>query len=460
MHGDNTLALVRPRLNDCYDLPFSQEQVTFAIPLLDEDLPLYVDPFLLWKSPSQQDNSLHAQIINSFNYLGSLFIKDRQDEASSLLIQLSESDEVGLGNSMSRKGLKIGPKTATEILSLFKDIPQIQKSGFTHFEEVQLLVEGIAQDRISDIACNLLMSFLVDYTIDECKRWSIPTAKSQIYIYNCKSNQFVSEAVDLPVNPETNRPVVLVPKRWLRFVAWINFSDFQEHYFAKHVDAERFRERVAILDYNRHNYDMVQAYVATREGARNDCSNDPLFRPISVISMKKKIQALSALKTGKTDNADKEYEGLMAPMLASAMYPELDFAAAQSRTVSNVLIRDLIFYNNRARDITIDLHNLYESRQIVMEMKNVAVLNNDHIDQLNRYMKEEFGRFGVILTRNPAPRAVHKNTIDLWSGQRRCILVLTDEDIKLMVKLYESKQRLPIEVLKKKYVEFSRDCPG
>lgn len=454
------MALVRPRLNDFYDLPFSQEQVSFAIPLLDEDLPLYVDPFLLWKSPSQQDNSLHAQIIISFNHLGTLFLKGRQDEAVSLLIKLSECDEVGLGNSMSRIGLKIGPQTAIDILSLFQDIPQVQKSGFTHFEEVQLLIEGVAQDRISDIACSLLMSFLVDYTIDECKRWSIPTAKSQVNIYNCKSNQFVSEAVDLPVNPDTKQPVVLVPKRWLRFVAWINFSDFQEHYFAKHADAERFRDRVAILDYNRHNYGIVQAYVATREGARNDCSNDPLFRPIPAVSMKRKTQALSALKTGKTDNADKEYEGLMAPMLASAMYPELDFAAAQSRTVSNVLIRDLIFYNNRACDITIDLHKLYESRQIVMEMKNVAVLNNDHIDQLNRYMKEEFGRFGVILTRNPAPKAVYKNTIDLWSGQRRCILVLIDEDIKLMGKLYESKQRLPIEVLKKKYVEFSRDCPG
>ena len=102
---------------------------------------------------------------------------------------------------MSRMGLKIGPKTAIDILSLFQDIPQVQKLGFTHFEEVQLLIEGVAQDRISDIACNLLMSFLVDYTIDECKRWSIPTAKSQVNIYTCKSNQFVAEAVDLPVNP-------------------------------------------------------------------------------------------------------------------------------------------------------------------------------------------------------------------------------------------------------------------
>jgi hypothetical protein len=75
-------------------------------------------------------------------------------------------------------------------------------------------------------------------------------------------------------------------------------------------------------------------------------------------------------------------------------------------------------------------------------------------------MKDEFGRFGVILTRNPPPKAVYKNMIDLWSGQRRCILVLTDEDIALIGQLYESKQRVPIEVLKKEYVEFSRDCPG
>ncbi len=53
--------IVRPRLNDFHNLSFTQEEVDFAIPFLDEDIPLYLDPFLLWKSPSQQDNSLHAE---------------------------------------------------------------------------------------------------------------------------------------------------------------------------------------------------------------------------------------------------------------------------------------------------------------------------------------------------------------------------------------------------------------
>jgi hypothetical protein len=53
-----------------------------------------------------------------------------------------------------------------------------------------------------------------------------------------------------------------------------------------------------------------------------------------------------------------------------------------------------------------------------------------------------------------------KNTLDLWSGQRRCIIALDDTDVELMVNVYEGKQRDPIDVLKKKYVEFTRACPS
>ena len=57
-------------------------------------------------------------------------------------------------------------------------------------------------------------------------------------------------------------------------------------------------------------------------------------------------------------------------------------------------------------------------------------------------------------------KKIFKNTVDLWSGQRKCILILDDEDLKMMWQIYESKQRLPIDVINKKYVEFTRACPG
>ena len=125
--------LIRPRLNDFHGLLFTQEEVDFAIPFLDEDIPLYLDPFLLWKSPSQMDNSLHSTITNSFNCLGRLYITNEK-EAIEILKKLSECDEVGLGNSKTKQGKKIGDKFANLILSSFKNIPQIQENGFTHFE--------------------------------------------------------------------------------------------------------------------------------------------------------------------------------------------------------------------------------------------------------------------------------------------------------------------------------------
>ena len=142
------------------------------------------------------------------------------------------------------------------------------------------------------------------------------------------------------------------------------------------------------------------------------------------------------------------------------LYPELDFADVQSRTVSGTLIRDLIFYNNRSHEFLSDLYDTYESRQLVFELKNVHELSREHVNQLNRYMTEEFGRFGVLFTRNPPPSSVFRNTIDLWSGQRRCILILDDSDLELMCDLYKNKQRRPIDVVKKKYVEFMAACPS
>jgi hypothetical protein len=454
------MALIRPRLNDYYNLPFSQERVDFAIPLLDEDLPLYVDPFLLWKSPSQQDNALHAEIVNTLNRIGSLFLSKKESQARDTLINLSECNEIGLGNSRNRTGKRFGIDTANEILSLYRTIPQINQAGFHHFEEIQLLVDNVAQDRISDITCNLVFSFLMDYTLDQCMRHSIPTSASIVTYLDCRSLTIISEKVNLPCGPVDNNPILFAPKRWLRAVPWINFADYKDYHFAAAKDADRFPNRISILNYNRSNYGQVLEYIRLKEANKTDCGNDPLFRPLPVLSAKRKLSAILKLPTGKTNNADKDFENLLCPLLASLLYPELDFAAAQSRTISGVLIRDLIFYNNREHKITQDFFSIYNSRQIVIELKNVAALENDHVDQLNRYLKDEFGKFGILFTRNPPPKAVYKNTIDLWGGQRKCILILTDDDIKLMCQLFGSKQRLPIDVITKKYVEFTRDCPG
>src|ERR1700756_5065747 len=105
------MPIIRPRLTDYYGVPLSQAHADFAIPFLDEDIPLYLDPFLLWRSPSLQDQALHTSLTNSFNHLGWLVKQGRRHEAVQLLINLSECDEVGLGVSRRRAGHRIGAGT-------------------------------------------------------------------------------------------------------------------------------------------------------------------------------------------------------------------------------------------------------------------------------------------------------------------------------------------------------------
>lgn len=453
--------MIRPRLTDHFGIQRPQTQLDFAIPLLDQDIPLYVDPFLLWKSPSFQDNSLHGALLNGFNHLGYLAANGKHDEALQRLIASSECDEVGLGVSSRRKGKRIGSKQAANILQLFGKIPRYSH-GFQHFEEIQLFVDGISKDRISDITCSFIKSFLIDFTIDQCEALRVPLKDvAMTNVYDPSSYQFRSVDVKLPINPISNTPILLIPKRWLRFTPWLNFDD----YFKDHCPKDPFgapdgSERVKVLAFNRDNYGVVADYVQIRERMAADCTNDPLFKQIPITSAKWHLKDLLKLPAGNKDNVDKKYEEHVSQLLASLMYPELDFADIQSRTEDGVQIRDLIFYNTDGDPFLEELGSSYGTRQIPMELKNVANIEREHITQLNRYMTDDFGRFGVLVTRNELRSAMRKNVIALWSGQRRCIVTLTDSDLSQMVELFGTKQRKPLDVLKKKYVEFRRSCPA
>ncbi len=456
--------LIAPRLTDYHGIHLRQVDLDFAIPFFEEDIPLYVDPFLLWRSPAQQDQALHTSLINAFNHLGELMRKGNTKNAIATLVAASECDEVGMGLSSTRTGKRIGRRKAEQILHLFESIPAYENRGFRHFEEIQFFVEGISKDRISDITCSFLKSFLIDFTIDQCDRLGIPTQKCSVEdVYDYRSNQFIArEDLRAPVNPKTEKPIILVPKRWLRYTPWISYDDyFQNHCPQDDIShAAEPLEHVAVLNYNRHNYGVVEAYINEKERTFEDCHNDPLFSQIPVVSAKRKLALIQKLPTGKEDNADRKYEEAIGQLFPSLLYPHLDFAAKQSRTESGVLIRDLIFYNNRQHDFLEEIFDTYDSRQLVFELKNVREISREHINQLNRYMTDTLGKFGILVTRNELTKARRQSNIDLWSGQRRCIITLTDADVAQMVELFESQQRLPLDVIKKKYVEFIRACPS
>jgi len=311
--------LIRPRLTDYHGITLAQEDADFAIPFFNEDIPLYVDPFLMWRSPSLQDVSLHGALMTAFNHLGQLALSGKREEAIEALVTASECDEVGLGSSAKRRGKRIGREKAGAVLDIFRRIPRFATHGLSHIEELQFFVEGISKDRISDFACSFTKSFLIDFTIDQCAKFGVPTTVQTVSnVWDMRQKCFIEVNTSLPVDPTDGRPLLLVPKRWLRFVPWISYED----YFEKHCpqdDVSHTAEeltRVEVLNYNRDNYGVVAAYIATRERCFEDAQNDPLFSQIPVRSAKVKLAQIRKLPTGKTDGADLKYEAAMVRAVA------------------------------------------------------------------------------------------------------------------------------------------------
>jgi hypothetical protein len=460
-----TIRIANPRLVDAFELSFSQDDVDFAIPHLREDIPLCIDPFLMWSSEDPSYRVLHTQLLAFFEQLRALVKAGRDVEASRLLLTCEEPKEFGLGYALgSKRGSAVGPELGRAILALYHLIPQLGTAGLSHIEEIQLLVPGVAEDRMSDLTACILKGYFLDYTAECSRQYGLPTKSFRIpNVYDHGPATWrAGVQVSLPYNPLDGSPLILTPLNLLRHLPWINYEDYYSSYYAPYVlPPDRARRKIAkpaVLAYNRANYVAVQRYVEEKEREGYRCKPDPLFQPLASETLKHKFVVLRSLTTGNEQGNDRKYAEWACDLLSSLLYPELEFADSQVRTASGAHIRDLIFYNDGKTEFLRDLRDRFDARQIVFELKNVRALSPDDVNQLYRYLSEQFGRFGVLTTRNPPPRAVGRNIIDLHSSKRCAILCFDDSDFDLMLNLAESRRR-PIEALKKRFVEFTRLLP-
>lgn len=456
--------MVNPRLSDVFGLVIRQDEVDFVVPHISEDLPLYLDPFLLWKSDNREYQDLHTDLLSFVEQVRLHVVAGRTIKAQALLAEVSEPVELGLGYANgTKRGSALGPATISAIVNAIGQVPQLESQGLNHLEVLALLVPGVAEDRISDLMASVIKGWIAQFTERRCEDYGIPTRRKRLTSWDAERLTWHSVEVRLPFNPTDGSPLLLAPLNLLRRLPWINYGDYYRTTYAPLVlppgRPRNVFAKPAVVAYNRANYDVVERYVADREGHAAACSPDPIFSPFRLSTLKKKVAEIKAVHHGRSEGADKKFENLIFDILSSMFYPELDLAAAQVRTASGAHIRDVIFHNDGKTPFLTDLRTLHGCRQAVFELKNVAVLETEHVNQLYRYLdSEEMGRFGVLVARRPPPANVQRNIVDLHSSKRAAILCLDDSDLDLMVNLLDSGHR-PIEALRKKYVEFTRRLP-
>jgi hypothetical protein len=219
----------------------SQYEVDFVIPRKGVDIPLGIDPFLLFKSRDPEYRNLHGLVLNVFNS-GVQAIRSGALVDARELLTFPEVPEIGFGYTRrSRRGTGVGAYLTGLIIDTLIGSPQLQERGVRHIEEMQLLSAGIGPDRISDIAANILKRFLIEYTQRQCEIWKLPTRPGVpvSHIYSPSTRQWEDSHEDLPVSDVDGTPILLVPRRFVRVLPWINYDDFLRTEFRAYLAARR-----------------------------------------------------------------------------------------------------------------------------------------------------------------------------------------------------------------------------
>jgi hypothetical protein len=155
---------------------------------LVSDLPLFIDPFLLFHSKKSEYLVLHDQIIAYLRFLKDKSVDPHLDpDLIRSLYRFPEVDQNWLGFSMQgNKGRGLGIKFANALHKnlhrLFSTFGTEQITKGSHIEKLCLIDSGVGKDNISDFTTNLIKNYLLDYTATFTERFIRNGLKQQFLV--------------------------------------------------------------------------------------------------------------------------------------------------------------------------------------------------------------------------------------------------------------------------------------
>lgn len=209
-------------------------------PLLIEDTRLFVDPFRIWASnePPGPWEGAHDELLEFFNRVLQLVLRSGGNESSlhwrkaEQLVDFPEPAEFCLGYAQgTTRGSGSGRGLGREMLSAAREAIRSGLREVEHFEELALIKGGVGADRLSDIVCNVLKHRFVAYTQDVCERHNVPCR--QVPVRHSSWDRVHLRWDDagrrLPVNPFSERAVLLTPRAFLRDLPVVDPAEFWEY---------------------------------------------------------------------------------------------------------------------------------------------------------------------------------------------------------------------------------------
>jgi hypothetical protein len=226
----------------------------FDISLIN-DLPLFVDPFLLFNSKKAEYQELHQSIIRYLRFLRDKAAAGDIDNGllnAWFVFREVKQNWLGysrVGNSGSGLGRDFAQALFRNLHRVLADFGRETLTKSSHLEKLCLIKRGVGRDNISDFTTCLIKEFLLEYTQSfvrqhlkepQVRRVAVPRSS-----FNYSTESWVTETYSLPFAYDDY--VILSPKEILtKSDTWINRTDLVRDYsdIAQSIDDEQLRSQL------------------------------------------------------------------------------------------------------------------------------------------------------------------------------------------------------------------------
>ncbi|WP_328530215.1 hypothetical protein OG984_03240 [Nocardioides sp. NBC_00368] len=197
------------------------------------DLPVFIDPFLLFNSEKEEYCALHDQILDYLRFLRDHANEPLDPGRIKSWYTFSEVRQNWLGFVVGgNRGHGLGRKFAVALHAALGDVldnfGEETITSSSHVEKLALIRPGVGRDTISDLTTNLIKHYLLRYTsefavahlaLEARKAVSVPRAK-----FNYNTQTWATAKYELPYTDGDF--VILTPADLLtKDDTWINRSD-------------------------------------------------------------------------------------------------------------------------------------------------------------------------------------------------------------------------------------------
>lgn len=214
---------------------------TFNVSLV-ADLPLFIDPFLLFNSEKPEYRDLHDGIIEYLKFLRDKSLaQEVTDGDLKAWYYFREVEQNWLGFSKTgNKGSALGKEFAvalnTNFQRIFSEYGQKKVTKSSHLEKLCLIAGGVGRDRISDFTTNLIKDYLLRYTEEFAREYLRPEQRRVFRVrrarFRYETGTWAEGTYELPaIGSRADNYVILTPKDMLtQDDTWINKKDLLDDF--------------------------------------------------------------------------------------------------------------------------------------------------------------------------------------------------------------------------------------